>query len=205
MKKYGDIIKVPDSIAKFMLGKSMPYDASMSFDKLRYLNVPHYNFSMHVVIGEIIVAEKIADEVLEIFANLFNLKYPIEKMVLIDRFYDRLNTKLNTLDKVSMAYNNSYGFCYRKIEGENRLSNHSFGTAIDLNPVINPYISIDGSVSPDEGSNFVDRNRKYKIIENKAIILKGDEVYNIFKQYDFSWGGEIWTDRCFDYHHFQKI
>lgn len=39
-----------------------------------------------------------------------------------------------------MKKNISSGFNYRLIAGTNRPSSHSFGKAIDINPVQNPYI-----------------------------------------------------------------
>lgn len=204
MNKFGKKQDIPKDIQKLMIGKSMPDYAKIRFQELSYLTIPHYNFMMEISTGNIVIARDLANEVLEIFRELFDINYPIESMVLIDYLSNDVSQKLNTLDKVSMAYNNSSGFCYRKVDGEERLSNHSFGRALDLNPKINPYITINGVVTPDSGAKFAIREKIFSEIENSAMILPGNDVYKIFKKYGWSWGGELWTDRCFDYHHFQK-
>ena len=54
-------------------------------------------------------------------------------------------------DERSMAANNSSGFNFRTIAGPDRSSNHSFGVAIDLNPVQNPYVAASGARRPRRG------------------------------------------------------
>lgn len=57
--------------------------------------------------GEMIVNSKLANEVLEIFEEAYMLKYPIEKIKLIDEY--------NADDELSMSDNNTSCFCYRVI------------------------------------------------------------------------------------------
>ena len=58
-----------------------------------------------------VVNAAIADEVLEIFQELYAIRYPIEKIRLVDDY--------DADDERSMADNNSSAFYYRTISGTN--------------------------------------------------------------------------------------
>jgi len=102
-----------------MLGKSIPleYKDVIDINKLSYLQISYYGFDEQSHIGEMIVNSKIANDVIEIFKKLYEEKYPIEKMKLIDEY--------NANDELSMSDNNTSCFCYRTISGTQKLSNHS--------------------------------------------------------------------------------
>ena len=111
--------EIPEDIYEKMLGKSIPLENKDDVDitMLSYLQVSYFGFDNKTHVGEIIVNAKIADEVLEIFKELYEIKYPIEKIKLIDEY--------DADDELSMSDNNTSCFCYRVISGTNRLSNHS--------------------------------------------------------------------------------
>lgn len=187
------IQEIPDEIFRKMLGKSFPENAKISRGELRYLRVSHYGFDGKAHQGELIVNHKIAEEILEIMQELFAQQYPIEKIRLMD-VYD-------ADDNRSMADNNSSAFNYRLIAGTNRLSKHSLGLAIDINPKYNPYIRPDGQggmlIEPEGSEAYADRSREfpYKIEEK-------DLCYHLFRERGYVWGGDWTTVK--DYQHFQK-
>lgn len=183
--------EIDNDLYKRMIGKSIPVDSinEVKIENLSYLTLPHFGFDGKIHIGEMVVATEVADDIMDIFKELFSIEYRIEKMKLIDE-YDGDDNK-------SMADNNSSGFNYRKIPFTDNLSNHARGIAIDINPLYNPYI-VDGRVLPENGKEYVDRSK-----EDLRYIKKGDIIYNIFKNHGWSWGGE-WIDSK-DYQHFEKI
>jgi len=187
------IEKISDEVFSYMQGKSFHENEWISKDNLRYLRVSHYGFDKKIHIGELIVNEQIADEMIEIMKILYKNKYPIEKMKLIDEY--------DADDNRSMEDNNSSAFNYRLIAGTNRLSRHSLGLAIDINPKYNPYIRPDGQggmlTEPEGSEAYADRNKDfpYKIDEN-------DLCYRLFKERNYVWGGDWTTVK--DYQHFQK-
>jgi len=173
-------------------GKSYKEDADIPYSDLRYIRVLHMGFDGLTHIGEMIVNKAIAQDVVDIFYDLYNLSYPIEKMLLIDD-YDADDLK-------SMADNNSSAFNYRLIEGTNRRSVHSYGLAIDINPLYNPYVRTrDGKmeVLPENAIEYVDRS-----LDNIYYITKDDSCYEAFISRGFTWGGE-WKNSK-DYQHFEK-
>jgi hypothetical protein len=60
--------------------------------------------------------------------------------------------KYDADDDRSMEANNTSAFNCRPITGGTAWSNHSYGRAIDVNPVQNPYISRGGTVLPPNGA-----------------------------------------------------
>lgn len=175
-----NIIRITDS--------SWNEDAPVKLSELSYLEVTYIGFDNKDHVGELIVNKQLAYEVLEIFKELYDKKFPIDKIKLIDEYA--------ASDILSMSDNNTCAFNYRKIEGSNKISNHSYGIAIDINPIQNPYIN-NNKVSPIEGKEFMDRNDK-----RVGMIKKGDSCYDAFKKRGWDWGGEWKTVK--DYQHFEK-
>ena len=135
-----------------------------------------------------IVAEEIGQEVLDIFKEIYESRFPIYSIKLIDYF--------DAIDYYSLAANNSSAFNFRYIAGTTRLSRHAFGMAIDINPIQNPYIR-HGNILPEAGNEYLDRENI-----RPGMIIPGDVVYNAFVSRGWTWGGH-WTDPI-DYHHFEK-
>lgn len=173
-------------------GKSYGKSCVLPYEELRYVRVLHWGFDGQTHTGELIVNKAIAEDVLAIFRELYQLQYPIERMVLVDDY--------GADDNLSMAANNSSAFNYRVIEGTKRISLHSFGRAIDINPLYNPYVHIvDGArvVTPAEGAEYEDRS-----LNCPYYIRSGDVCYQAFIKRGFTWGGD-WKNNK-DYQHFQK-
>lgn len=152
---------------------------------LRYLTVTYRGFDGADHQGELVVAASVADDVLSIFGSLYSADYPIASLRLVDDF--------GGSDDDSMAANNSSAFNCRPVTGGGGFSEHSYGTAIDLNPVQNPYLS--GSlVLPEAGRDYADRQPAPGVIE------PGDAVVTAFAEHGWTWGG-TWKAPV-DYQHF---
>ncbi|MGL4913942.1 MAG: M15 family metallopeptidase [Romboutsia sp.] len=178
---------IPENIKEKMIGLSMPENEPISFDTLSYLTLSYYDFDGNIKTGEMIVDKRVASQVVDIFKEVFDKKYPIDKIKLIDEY--------NAIDNLSMANNNSSSFCYRTIANTTNLSNHGKGLAIDINPLQNPHV-VGDNVSPKEGYVFADR-----LNIQMGMIVEGDDLYNAFTERGWSWGGH-WNNP--DYQHFEK-
>lgn len=181
---------VPDSIFSLMQGRSYPKGCTIKRSELRYVEVLHYDAQGRVKRGELVCHRDIAADLVSIFRELYKAHYPIERMRLVDRY--------GADDERSMTANNTSAFNYRRIAGSTRLSNHSQGRAIDINPLYNPMVARGGAVvQPRAGRQWANRSRRspYRITE-------GDLLYRLFRQHGFSWGGN-WRKRK-DYQHFEK-
>lgn len=176
-------------------GKSYPDTAEpiqISYEELAYVHILHYDFQAQVQEGELICNQAIAQDLLDIFRELYEHQYPIEKVWLIDAY--------NADDELSMADNNTSCFNYRTVPGKSKLSNHSYGCAIDINPLYNPYVRTkDGKVlvSPQNAGEYADRSADFPYK-----IDREDLCYQLFIEHGFEWGG-AWNSSK-DYQHFEK-
>lgn len=160
----------------------------IGYDDLRYLTVLHYGYDGYLYQGELIVNKSVAEEVLSIFQELYAIGYPIEKMHVMSCY--------DGDDEASMMANNSSAFNFRYVTNGGKLSKHAYGLAIDLNPLVNPYVKAD-VVLPATGVPYL--NRHHCVL---GMIKKNDAVYAIFTGYGWNWGGD-WLSLK-DYQHFEK-
>ena len=173
---------------------SLDSPVEIRYEDLRYVHVLHYNFDGEITEGELLCNVAIAQDLVEIFYELYKAEYQIEKIRLIDAY--------NGDDELSMEDNNTSCFNYRVVEGSDKLSKHAYGLAVDINPFYNPCVQYnkDGSlhIVPFGSEAYADRSVffPYKIDEN-------DLCLKLFKEHGFTWGGD-WNSLK-DYQHFQKV
>lgn len=149
------------------------------------VTVAHHGFDGAVHEGRLVVARSVADDVAAVFADLFAAGFPIERMEPVASYGGD--------DDASMAANNSSGYNCRVVAGTSTLSKHALGLAIDINPLVNPWVH-DGRVDPPAGADHVDRTRT-----DPGLIHADDVVVRAFAARDWSWGGD-WNEP--DYQHF---
>ena len=184
--------EIPDSIVSKITDVSYPHDCKISLADLRYCIISYVNFDGEEQIGEMICNKKIADDVMEIFSELYENDYQIESIKLIDEF--------GADDEASMEANNTSCFNYRPIANGHKLSKHSQGLAIDINPLYNPQVKYKNGttiISPAVSKDYVDRSASFPYK-----IDKDDLAYKLFKEHGFTWGGN-WNSSK-DYQHFEK-
>lgn len=184
-----------EELKEYITGKSYPDTTEpiqISYDVLAYVHILHYDFEGQVQEGELICNEAIAQDLVDIFYTLYERQYAIEKVRLIDAY--------NADDDLSMADNNTSCFNYRTVPGKSKLSNHSYGYAIDINPLYNPYVRTRNGtelISPENGAAYADRSADFP-----HKIDKNDLCYQLFIEHGFEWGG-AWNSSK-DYQHFEK-
>lgn len=186
-----------DAVYARINGRSYRANDNVALSDLRYIVLPHYNFSGNIQVGELIVNKSIADDVKSAFVELFNAKYQIEKMHLVDDYWtgDGESTDTNSIE-----HNNTSSFNYRAATGSSHLSQHAYGRAIDLNPQQNPYVSYSSGApkwSHANANDYIDRS------SGKAhVITHADPAYKVFAARGFTWGGDWNTIK--DYQHFER-
>lgn len=174
----------------FMLGKSLRLsNCPVGFSELVLMVMPHHDLEGNTQIGQLIVHRDVASEVESIFGRLYKQGFQIEKMRIVS-VYDADDDK-------SMEANNTSAFNCRKKTGGTSFSVHSFGKAIDINPLYNPYIK-GNKILPPQGKEYVDRTQ----LNGKQFILKGSQIVSLFTQQGWEWGGNY--NSLKDFHHFEK-
>ena len=74
---------ITDKIKARINGISYKENDKINYDELRYVTVKYYNFNHEIQSGELIVNVCVADDVLEIFKELYDNEYEIEKIRLM--------------------------------------------------------------------------------------------------------------------------
>ena len=125
-----------------------------------------------------------------IFGRLFATRSPIRQMRVIDDF--------GADDFASIEADNTSSFnCRLRTGSSDEWSQHSYGHAIDVNPIENPYISTDGGVAHRAYAHFsialtCDRGWRWKAARCVAA----------FEAQGWGWGGR-WAGPI-DLQHFSK-
>lgn len=183
------ISSIPPKIEARMLKYTWHPGCPVSLRDLAYIQLSYWGFDHKTHQGSLIVNKELAHEVVAIFHSLYKHKFPIQRMELMDDF--------NGNDDAAMKVNNTSSFNCRAVTGKpGEFSQHSYGRAIDINTLINPYIK-GKVVLPPDGSQFTDRKKPYP-----GKITKESLIYKEFIKHGWDWGGS-WYDLK-DYQHFEK-
>jgi len=169
------------------LGGSWTDGCPVAVSDLRWIDLSHWDDDGRVLTGSIVVHSDHADDVVTVFSAMFDAAFPVHSM--------RPITEFESDDSLSMTANNTSAFNCREIDGRPGVwSQHAYGGAIDINPLVNPWVR--GSrVDPPEGATFVDRDASVP-----GLIVAGDAVTDAFAAIGWGWGGD-WTSTL-DYQHF---
>jgi len=168
-----------------------PKDAPVKLSDLRYVSLRYVDFEGAEHTGELVVHHTVADEVLDIFCRLFEARYPLTSVRLLDDFGEKFD------DNLSMAADNTSAYCCRPVTGSKKFSRHAYGVAIDVNPMRNPYIRPDKTFAPPNGERYLDRT-----LGEPGMIDEEDLCYRLFTEHGWSWGGHFKGEK--DYQHFSK-
>lgn len=180
--EYFVIVDSHLGFAEAVEGSSAPLEI---IDRLSMVDVLYYSFGGKRHLGQIVIDSDLEDDVFEIFSIIEELRFPLGSVVpIVEYKWD---------DHKSMAANNSSAFNFRVIEGTTKLSLHSLGRAVDINPVQNPVIYPNGVIAP-AGAKYIPSGR--------GAFSENNQVVQEFLQRGWRWGGNF--DQPKDYHHFEK-
>lgn len=167
------------------LGASWRPGCPVPPEQLRLVQLSHWDFEGRVQQGALVVRAEMADLVVGLFRRIYGERFPIRRMRTIDAYGGD--------DDVSMADDNTSAFNCRPVAGTTRWSQHAYGTAIDINPVENPYVQ-SGRVDPPAGAAFADRRAA-----RPGMAVAGGSLVRAFDAVGWGWGGR-WAQP--DYQHF---
>lgn len=191
---------IPDDLWKSMQGVSWHADLPgcrrgrckcPARSELVLLTIPYIGFDAKEKSGRMVVHRDVANEVVAIFEDLHRQKYPINSIRLIEDFGGD--------DDASMAANNTSAFNCRVVPESSAFSMHSRGLAVDVNPILNPFIWR-GTVRPPAGTRFDGESERSNRMP--GLIVADDGVTRAFAKRGWKWGGD-WSSMK-DYQHFYK-
>ncbi len=180
---------LPDQVAGWIRRWSWRPGCPVPLEDLVYVIVTHRGFDGRAYLGDLVVHRTLADEVVAIFRDLFDAGFPLTVVALVDHHQGD--------DNRSMAANNSSAFNCRPVAGRTTgFSRHSYGVAIDINPLLNPYVRGD-TVLPPEGAAYLDRSARVP-----GMVVEGGPCHRAFVRRGWRWGGDFRTLK--DYQHFDR-
>lgn len=192
----GRIRSLPEPLAAEMRGTTWKPGCPVPLEDLRLLRFNYYGFDGGIKRGPMIVNERVAEDVLWVFEQLFDSGFQIKRIALAKEFrperYEDAPRRITSHRSVTAAFN-----CRPVILPTgpiDRYSQHSYGWAIDLNPLQNPFVTADGFVRNRVAERYVDRSQ-----DLQGMIHEGDVVVRSFAAIGWSWGGR-WSSP--DYMHF---
>jgi hypothetical protein len=184
----GTAERLPPALRERMKGVSWHRGCPVPLSDLRLLRMPYVGFDGEVHRGVMVVRDRQAGKVLNIFRRLYGARFPIRRMRLVEAY--------DGSDAASMRANNTSAFNCRTVAGTTRWSEHAYGRAIDINPVQNPYVS-GSTVEPAAGRDYLDRSNV-----RKGMIVRPGPVTRSFATADWGWGGDWRSSK--DYQHFSR-
>jgi hypothetical protein len=156
---------------------------------LRRVEVNYVGFDGQTHRGELVVHQEVVADVISIFEQLHRMHYPIAKMQTVADYP-------GAEDELSMEDNNTSAFNCRLLPSGRAWALHAYGRAIDVNPLINPFIDSGGDIQPKTAGPYLDRNRT-----DPGILHANDPAVRTFTDRGWRWGGDWRSPK--DYQHFE--
>ena len=182
----GSAQPLSEEVRAAMTGVTWREGCPVGLGDLRLLTVPHHDMQGATQQGRLIVAADHAEALLDAFARIYAAGFPIARM--------QPAYVYGGSDDASMADDNTSAFNCRRITGGSSFSQHSYGHAVDINTVENPYVR-GGRVLPPAGQPFADR-----ALVRPGMITADGPVVAAFRDIGWRWGGH-WRSLK-DYQHF---
>jgi hypothetical protein len=155
-------------------------------DDVAWIRLTYWGFDQARHSGEMLVNGSVAEDVVDVFRQLYRARFPIESMGI---------ARLEDLDALPTGDGNGTGsFACRPIRGGTGYSQHAYGLAVDLNPFQNPYHRGD-VVLPELASAYLDRDWL-----RPGMITPDGPAVRAFASIGWGWGGD-WASLK-DYQHF---
>ena len=171
-----EVLPIPHLMQEKMKGLSWEEECPVPLENLRLLRVLHWTETDRVQWGELIFHKGVVRDAQKAFAKLYDAKFPIHQITPAHMY--------NGSDEESMVANNTVAFNCRKSEVSRKWSEHSYGEAVDINPLWNPWVK-GKKVLPREATPFADRSNLIP-----GMINKGDPAVTIMEQHGWLWGSQ---------------
>jgi D-alanyl-D-alanine carboxypeptidase len=181
---YSSSVRRIDPVLAHRMRHSWRPGCPVPLSALRYLRMTYYGFDGAAHSGEMVMHADQVSAVTTVFRRLYDSRFPIYRMRLVDDY--------GGSDAAAMDADDTSAFNCRPTTGGTSWSQHSYGRAIDLNPIQNPYLA-GGTVQPAAGSAHLTRWPLEKGMINPV-------VRAAFSDAGWYWGGN-WRSPT-DYMHF---
>jgi len=152
-------------------------------DNLSLVNINFRGFNNEIYHGQVIIHKDLVLSISKIFKRIIaETSFPITSVFPISMFNWNPSSILN----------NSGAFDWQFVMDSDEISDHTFGAAIDINPVLNPWVRKYKLNSPNHPYNP----------SKRGTLSTDSDVVKIFKEEGWKWGGD-WKNSK-DWMHFYR-
>jgi D-alanyl-D-alanine carboxypeptidase len=194
---HGKNDPLPPALSAEMRGTTWKPGCPVGLADLRLLHFNYWGLSGVIKRGPMVVNATVAEDVLWVFRQLFDARFPLKRVGLTREFVpEDFEPIISSKRSVTASFN-----CRPVITPlgpGDAFSQHSYGLAIDVNPVQNPFVTAEGFVRNTEARPYVDRSK-----DLPGMIHAGDVVVRSFVAIGWEWGGD-WSGGK-DYMHFSLL
>lgn len=190
----GRISTIPGALEREMRGTTWRAGCPVPLSDLRLLRFNHVGLDGEIERGRMVVNASVAEDVLWVFRRLFEARFAMKRVDLA-REFDRSRWEERRHSRRSVTASFNCRVVITPAGPGTTFSQHSYGLAIDINPLQNPYVRSDGWVRNRFARPYVDRSK-----DLAGMIHDGDVVVRSFAAIGWAWGGR-WSGGK-DYMHF---
>jgi hypothetical protein len=192
----GRMSPLPTPLEDEMRGTTWHVGCPVPLSDLSLLRFNYWDLDGNVERGPMVVNSSAATHVLWVFEHLFDARFPLQHVALATAFNPKsLENHPNSHGSTTASFN-----CRPIVTPEGAgptYSQHSYGLAVDINPLQNPFVRSDGWTRNKFARPYVDRSASLP-----GMIHSGDVVTRSFAAIGWRWGGEWSGDK--DYMHFSQ-
>ena len=183
----GTVSAIGPALQARMTGRSWHPGCPVSLSQLRLLTLTYRGFDSRPHTGKLVVNADVASTVVSVFHRLYDARFPIRRMQLVDDY--------GGSDFRSIEADNTSSFNCRAATGSTHWSEHAYGHAIDVDPIENPYVE-GGQTSHAASRPYLDRSR-----HRPGMAYPGGVLVQAFAAVGWGWGGS-WSGSIHDFQHF---
>jgi hypothetical protein len=179
---------VPAAARAKMQGVALSPGCPVGPDELASIRLTYWGFDGAPHAGILVVHRNLAAETVTIFRELFAARFVIRRMQPYEDF---------AVGQYA-ANDDTVGFYCRPDQGDpTQFGMHSYGYAIDINPMLNPYADAKAGWWPPGSADNSSRER-----DAAGVVTLRSKAFAIFTRHGWLWGGL--SSHGADYMHFEK-
>jgi hypothetical protein len=195
------VVARPDvSVSGPLRARDVPYSyrsgCPVTPSGLRRITINRFTYRHLVARGSLVVRAGAVPDLLAVFRASFGSRFPVRSMRPSDAFYAGGRRTPTQSDLAAMRADNTSAFNCRPVTGNPyRVSQHSYGNAIDINTVRNPYV-VGSRVYPEFARTYLNRSNV-----RTGMITRRGVIATKMRQLGWPWGAR-WAHP--DYQHFSS-
>ncbi|MDE1149755.1 MAG: M15 family metallopeptidase [Azospirillaceae bacterium] len=184
----GTIAPLTEAQRTAMTGIAWKPGCPVALDDLVSVAVTYQGFDGKAHDGALVVNKRIANDVASLFADLYAAHFPVNRVDSWEKYGSTIYAEQN----ITVGF-----YCEKADDAPNEWSSHAYGMAIDINPLINPFLDLQHNWWPKVAAQYTPRDGAPGKVSPQGA------AFQIFTRHGWIWGG--FDAGVPDYMHFMKV